>query len=85
VHLPLIVPDKCGFRVGGEIREWRVGEAFVFDDTIEHEAWNESDAIRAVLIVDVWNPYLTDDERTMVRHLFEALGSRLGDNSQISD
>ncbi len=85
VHLPLIVPDKCGFRVGGETREWRVGEAFVFDDTIEHEAWNDSDEIRAVLIVDVWNPYLTDDERTMVRHLFEALGSRLGDNSQISD
>ena len=44
VHLPLIVPPGCGFRVGGETREWRIGEAWVFDDTIEHEAWNDSDA-----------------------------------------
>ena len=43
VHLPLIVPPGCGFRVGGETREWTVGQAFAFDDTIEHEAWNRSD------------------------------------------
>ena len=43
VHLPLIVPDGCGFRVGGEERAWQPGSAFVFDDTIEHEAWNDSD------------------------------------------
>ena len=43
VHLALIVPPGCGFRVGNETRPWRMGEAFVFDDTIEHEAWNESD------------------------------------------
>lgn len=85
VHLPLIVPDKCGFRVGGETREWRVGEAFVFDDTIEHEAWNDSDTIRAVLIVDVWNPHLTPDETTMLRHLFGALGSKLGNNGDVAD
>ena len=85
VHLPLIVPDRCAFRVGGETRAWRVGEAFVFDDTIEHEAWNDSDSIRAVLIIDVWNPYLTEVERTMLRHLFGALGTRLGDNGQIVD
>lgn len=81
----MIVPDRCAFRVGGETREWRVGEAFVFDDTIEHEAWNDSDSIRAVLIIDVWNPYLTEVERTMLRHLFGTLGSRLGDDGQIAD
>ena len=72
VHLPLIVPEGCEFRVGGETREWVPGEAFAFDDTIEHEAWNRSDRDRAVLIVDVWNPYLSDQERDMVCRLYEA-------------
>ena len=67
VHLPLVVPDGCGFRVGGETREWRVGEAWAFDDTIEHEAWNESDRPRAILIVDAWNPLLNEGERAVVR------------------
>lgn len=65
-HLPLIVPPGCGFRVGAETREWEPGKAFVFDDTIEHEAWNDSDEPRAVLIFDIWNPYTTDAEREMV-------------------
>ena len=67
VHLPLVVPPGCRFRVGGETREWRVGSAWVFDDTIEHEAWNDSDAARAILIFDVWNPQLTLLERDLVR------------------
>ena len=70
IHLPLIVPEGCGFRVGGETREWRVGEAFAFDDTIEHEAWNDSDELRAVLIFDVWNPYLTDTEKTLLQEFY---------------
>jgi aspartyl/asparaginyl beta-hydroxylase (cupin superfamily) len=67
VHLPLIVPQDCGFRVGAETREWEVGKAFAFDDTIEHEAWNRSSEPRAVLIIDAWNPYLTEDERSLLR------------------
>jgi aspartyl/asparaginyl beta-hydroxylase (cupin superfamily) len=67
VHVPLIVPPGCGFRVGSETREWRPGEAWVFDDTIEHEAWNNSDEPRAILIVDIWNPFLTSAERALVR------------------
>jgi aspartyl/asparaginyl beta-hydroxylase (cupin superfamily) len=66
VHLPLVLPGQCTFRVGSERREWRDGEAWVFDDTVEHEAWNESDAPRAILIFDVWNPYLTPSERALV-------------------
>jgi aspartate beta-hydroxylase len=66
VHLPLIVPPNCGFRVGSETREWKAGEAWVFDDTIEHEAWNDSDEPRAILICDIWNPYLTAAERDLV-------------------
>ncbi len=72
IHLPLIVPKGCRFRVGGEMRGWEEGEAFAFDDTIEHEAWNDSDALRAVLIFDVWNPYITEAERRLVRLMFEA-------------
>lgn len=68
-HLPLIVPPDCGFRVGAETRTWEPGKAFVFDDTIEHEAWNNSDDIRAVLIFDIWNPYTTEAEREMVSAL----------------
>jgi aspartyl/asparaginyl beta-hydroxylase (cupin superfamily)/Tfp pilus assembly protein PilF len=72
VHLPLIVPNGCEFRVGGETRTWVEGEAFAFDDTIEHEAWNRSDQDRAVLIIDAWNPYLSDHERAMICGFYAA-------------
>jgi aspartyl/asparaginyl beta-hydroxylase (cupin superfamily) len=67
VHLPLIVPPGCGFRVGAEQREWQPGQALVFDDTIEHKAWNDGDTPRAVLILDIWNPALSLAERELVR------------------
>jgi aspartyl/asparaginyl beta-hydroxylase (cupin superfamily) len=72
IHLGLIVPEKCGFRVGGETREWHEGEAFAFDDTIEHEAWNDSDQLRVVLILDVWNPHITPQERELVNRFYAA-------------
>ncbi len=78
VHLPLIVPPGCGFRVGGERREWQPGRALVFDDTIEHEAWNDSDVPRAVLILDVWNPRLSSAERDMVAAINGAVGEYYG-------
>ena len=73
-HLPLIVPEKCGFRVGATTREWKVGEAFVFDDTIEHEAWNDSDELRVVLIFDLWTPVLSATERDAVSRMIAATG-----------
>ena len=87
IHLPLIVPPGCRFRVGGETREWRVGEAWAFDDTIEHEAWNDSGELRAILIFDTWNPHLTEAERHLLTAFFDASdasgfaleGSALGD------
>jgi len=72
-HLPLILPPDCRFRVGNETRQWRIGEAFLFDDTIEHEAWNDSDQRRAVLIFDVWHPLLSADERDFVTRAMTAL------------
>jgi aspartyl/asparaginyl beta-hydroxylase (cupin superfamily) len=75
VHLPLIVPPGCRFRVGGTTREWVEGKAWVFDDTIEHEAWNDSETPRAILIFDVWNPFLSEAERDMVRAATEVFGN----------
>ncbi|HEY5711476.1 MAG TPA: aspartyl/asparaginyl beta-hydroxylase domain-containing protein [Allosphingosinicella sp.] len=67
VHLPLIVPEGCGFRVGSQSRSFVEGRAWAFDDTIEHEAWNDSEAPRAILILDVWNPLLSEAERAAIR------------------
>lgn len=75
VHLPLIVPEGCTFRVGGETRSWVEGEALVFDDTIEHEARNPTREDRAVLILDVWNPYLSEAERAMICRIYEVAAS----------
>lgn len=74
-HLPLVVPPGCGFRVGGETREWREGELLVFDDTVEHEAWNEGASDRIILIFDVWRPEVAPEERRAITSLFEAVDS----------
>ena len=70
-HLPLVVPDNCLFRVGYDNRRWVEGEVLIFDDTIEHEAYNDSDEIRVVMIFDVWNPLLTSEERLIVQRMAE--------------
>ncbi|WP_296818830.1 aspartyl/asparaginyl beta-hydroxylase domain-containing protein [Brevundimonas sp.] len=72
VHLPLMLPGPARFRVGNETRQWRMGEAWVFDDTIEHEAWNDADSLRVILIFDVWNPLLSEAERTLVNAMLAA-------------
>jgi aspartyl/asparaginyl beta-hydroxylase (cupin superfamily) len=59
-HLGLIVPKECALRVGTETREWREGSALVFDDTVEHEAWNRSTRVRTVLLFDFVRPHLSD-------------------------
>ena len=78
VHLPLIVPPDCGFRVGAESRQWREGAAWVFDDTIEHEAWNDSGAVRGILIVDVWNPLIDEVEREQLCAVLEGFDAYYG-------
>ena len=84
IHLPLIVPEGCGFRVGGETRQWIVGKPFAFDDTIEHEAWNDSDELRSVLIFDVWNPHLTEREQDIIARYYAAADAA-GYNPQLSE
>jgi aspartate beta-hydroxylase len=73
-HLPLIVPPDCAINVGGELHEWKEGRCVTFDDTFEHEAWNRSGETRVVLILDSWNPDLTEVERVAVTDLVEAIG-----------
>lgn len=58
-HLGLIVPrdaESCRIRVGGDFRHWREGESMIFDDTFNHEVWNDTDETRVVLFVDVLRP-----------------------------
>jgi aspartyl/asparaginyl beta-hydroxylase (cupin superfamily) len=72
VHLPLVLPGPARFRVGNVTREWKMGEAWVFDDTIEHEAVNDADSPRTILILDVWNPFLSEAERALVSAMMVA-------------
>ena len=72
VHLPLVLPGPARFRVGNETRDWEVGRAWVFDDTIEHEAWNDADETRVILIFDVWNPLLSEAERELITAMMAA-------------
>lgn len=72
-HLPLVVPEKCRYRVGHDWRQWREGKCWVFDDTIEHEARNDSAETRVILMFDVWNPLLSVAEREMAAALAGAM------------
>jgi aspartate beta-hydroxylase len=66
-HLGLQIPDgDCRLRVGQETHTWTEGACVVFDDYIEHEAWNAAESDRIVLVVDLWHPDLSHDE---VRYL----------------
>ena len=69
-HLPLVVPSGCRFRVGSEVREWQEGKLLIFDDTIEHEAWNDGPDDRVVLVFDIWRPELTEQEKRELTLLF---------------
>ena len=71
-HLPLIVPPDCALRVGNQQRPWREGELLIFDDSMEHEAWNRSDRQRIILLFEVWRPEIKEDDREALTLLLEA-------------
>lgn len=77
-HLPLIVPDGCRFRVGNEVRAWEEGRLLIFDDSFEHEAWNDGSARRVVLLFEIWRPEITPEERAALTTLFEAIDAFRG-------
>jgi len=72
-HLPLIVPQGCALRVGNDTCPWKEGELVIFDDTMEHEAWNRSSELRVVLLFDIWRPELTETERSLVSAMLESI------------
>jgi len=81
-HLPLIVPENCGaIRVGNETRPWVEGELLIFDDSMVHEAWNDSDEERVVLLFDIWRPELTEEERVLVTTVLTAARHYSGEDA----
>lgn len=74
LHLPLLVPDGCALNIiDAGAHEWQEGELLLFDDTYQHEAWNRSDHPRMILLMDCWNPYLTDPEKFAITRLVESI------------
>jgi aspartate beta-hydroxylase len=73
VHLPLLIPGPCALTVGGVEHRWREGEVVVFDDTFTHEARNDADARRALLLMDIWHPDLTEVERLALAEIMSAI------------
>lgn len=73
-HIPLIVPQGCRLRVGNETRTVEHGKALIFDDSIDHEAWNDSDETRLILLFEIWRPELDEVERHAIATMFEAIG-----------
>ena len=77
LHLGLVVPDGCRLRVADETRTWGEGQCLIFDDTVEHEAWNDSTEVRANLMVDFlrpgkteFSPFVPNDVREYALELF---------------
>ncbi|RQR40636.1 aspartyl/asparaginyl beta-hydroxylase domain-containing protein [Burkholderia sp. Bp9142] len=61
-HLPLVTNERSRIRVGEEIRTWRRNEVSIFDDTFEHEVWNEAEEPRVILLFDIFHPALSGFE-----------------------
>jgi aspartyl/asparaginyl beta-hydroxylase (cupin superfamily) len=73
-HLPIIVPELCGaLRVGNEERPWVEGEMLIFDDSIEHAAWNHSKHERVILLFEIWRPEISADERELITTMLKAV------------
>lgn len=83
-HIPLIVPPDCRLRVGNEVRAVEAGKAMIFDDSIQHEAWNDSDETRVVLLFEIWRPELDAGERAALTAMFEAISAYESDASRLS-
>ncbi|XP_053963588.1 aspartyl/asparaginyl beta-hydroxylase isoform X1 [Anastrepha ludens] len=62
-HLGLVVPEGTRLRVAEEDRTWTEGQILIFDDSFEHEVWHNGSSFRLVLIVDVWHPDLSAQQR----------------------
>jgi aspartate beta-hydroxylase len=74
VHLPLIVPEQCALKVLDTVVPGKAGECFAFDDTFLHEAWNRGRDTRVILLMDTWNPHLTEIEKLAMAEVIAKTG-----------
>ena len=72
-HLPILTAPGCTLRVGSETRTWEDGAPLVFDDSIEHEAWNAGPQQRVVLLFEIWRPEIDADDREALGRIFQAI------------
>lgn len=84
-HLGLLVPadqstgvtaaPSCGIRVGGVTKAWREGRVLLFDDSFEHEVWNDAGTTRVVLLIRFWHPDIvtSSQRRAALAHVSEGL------------
>ena len=77
-HLPLLVPGDCALRVGAETRAWETGKLLIFDDSFEHEAWNNSADTRVILLFEIWRPEIGAEERAALTQLFQSIDRYAG-------
>lgn len=77
VHLPLVIPqngkNKCRLTIGDETRQWVNGQLMMFDTSLMHDAINETDETRYILMFRVWHPDLSQVEREALQLLFDCL------------
>lgn len=85
VHLGLKIPDNCWIRVGNQTRTWQEGQCLVFDDSFEHEVANDSDDTRVILLVDIWHPSLTIQERKILQPALKLLDDDYNDSFSAED
>lgn len=76
-HLPLVIPEngsnKCRLSVGDETRQWLEGKMIMFDTSIYHDAINDSDEMRYILMLRIWHPDLTREEREALQLIYDCL------------
>ncbi|XP_062935498.1 aspartyl/asparaginyl beta-hydroxylase isoform X3 [Cynocephalus volans] len=64
MHLGLVIPrEGCKIRCANETKTWEEGKVLIFDDSFEHEVWQDASSFRLIFIVDVWHPELTPQQR----------------------
>ena len=74
-HIPIRTAPGCSLRVGNDRREWQQGTAFVFDDSIEHEAINSGPETRVILLFEIWRPEIPEEDREAISRIFQAIDS----------
>ena len=78
-HLALDIPysgeNQCRLTIADQTKEWINGECTLFDTSLLHDAVNESDQKRYILMMRVWHPDLSQDERGALQFIYDCLNN----------